>query len=100
MANDLVNLNEYRRRKSNRELRTTIMSALGMDEQPEWQAEVANWILLWHQRLPAVATLNQTEYNFLLTMLYWQGLPTERQARWLEAIERRTAAMLEQNSSA
>jgi len=43
MANDIVNLNQYRQHKSNRELRSNMMSALGME--PEWQAEVAHWIL-------------------------------------------------------
>jgi hypothetical protein len=97
MANDIVNLNQYRQNKSNRELRRNMMSALGME--PEWQAEVAHWILTWNQRLPDVAWLNQREHDFLASLMYWEGPPTERQAQWLEAIERRVMAALKQNNS-
>ena len=43
---------------------------------------------------PDIIRLNDRERDFLENMLQWPGLPTPRQAAWVEQIERRITATL------
>jgi hypothetical protein len=59
-----------------------------------WQRAVAQWCLRWSWSRPDIIRLNDRERDFLENMLQWGGLPTQRQAAWLEQIERRIIATL------
>jgi hypothetical protein len=88
MAKDIVDLSKYRLRK-----------VKSKPEPAPWHVDVAKWILFCHMQHPRVVPIAPYEYQFLIDIMYWE-LPTEKQARWLEAIEARTEAALEQNDMA
>ena len=56
--------------------------------QEEWHVEVGMWILdHCRERQDVLALVNDRELEFVASMTRWPGLPTPRQAWWLEKIE-------------
>jgi hypothetical protein len=88
MGNDIVDLTNYRLRK-----------VKAKPEPVPWHIEVAQWILFQHQQHRRIVALTPYEFQFLIDITFWE-LPTEKQARWLEAIEARTEAALDHNNIA
>jgi hypothetical protein len=61
----------------------------------EWHVELARWILARCLERPDIPQPNPREMEFLQSMMYWPGLPTKRQAWWLEKIETRVLRALD-----
>ena len=56
--------------------------------QEEWHVEVGMWIQdHCRERQDIQALVNDREMEFVASMTRWPGLPTPRQAWWLEKIE-------------
>lgn len=51
-------------------------------ERPTWQTRAGNLLRL------AAGNLSKAEIDFLLSMSTWPSPPSEKQARWLAAIEK------------
>jgi hypothetical protein len=60
----------------------------------EWHIDLAQWILDRCRERPDILWLTDREQEFLRSMTSWSGLPTERQAWWLEKIETRVLRAL------
>jgi hypothetical protein len=67
--------------------------------QEEWHVEVGMWILdHCRERQDILALVNDREMEFVASMTRWPGLPTERQAWWLEKIEAKVLRALSESS--
>jgi hypothetical protein len=55
----------------------------------EWHVDLALWILDRCAEQPDILPLNDREQEFVQHMTVWPGLPTERQAWWLDKIATR-----------
>ena len=87
---NVVNLSSYRKAK------TPPPEPL---PQEEWHVEVGLWILdRCRERQDILALVNDREMEFVASMTRWPGLPTERQAWWLEKIETKVLRALNKSS--
>jgi hypothetical protein len=85
---NVVNLSSYRKAKTP-----------PPEQQEEWHVEVGMWILdRCRERQDIQALVNDREMEFVASMTRWPGLPTERQAWWLEKIEAKVLRALSESS--
>jgi hypothetical protein len=84
---NVINLNTYRKAKT------------PPQPEQEWHVELAMWILdLCRERQDILALINDREIEFAESMTRWSGLPTPRQAWWLEKIEAKVLRALSESS--